>query len=710
MSPARTGTTPPAVRAYPSLRHWLRVGPGRQLTVFTGKVELGQGISTALVQIACDALGVAPEQLVLAAGHTDRTPDEGYTAGSLSVQYGGGALRWACDHAHALFRAQAARGWSVAPDSLQVESGCFRSADSSRVTDYWALAPAIDLDARIDMPPVSARQPAEPYVGRSLQRLDLGAKFAGAAYLQDLVLPGMHHVRMLRGRSEQQLPARWPVAQLEALEGVSQVVQSGRFVALVGPHEGPLVRALAKARKLLGFDHPGDAAPEADAAREAMPLLQRLPSTTRRVHDAGSPGLARRQHTASYSRPYLAHASIGPSCAVADPREGRLRVWSHTQGVYPLRDQIASALGLDARTVEVIHAPGAGCYGHNGADDAAFDAAFVATRTGLPVRVQWMREDEMSASPFGSAGAVQLTAGLDDAGRIARWSMALWSHTHMNRPGWGEGINLRGAWELEPPRPRPAALDLPLPMGGGDRNAVAIYNLPHQEVDYHFVADSPVRVSALRSLGSYVNLYAIECFMDELAELAACDALAFRLRHLSDARARAVLQAAADMAGWMQREGAGTGSGLGIGFGRYKNQAAYCAVAVRVQVEETVRVQKVWVAVDAGAAVNPDGLVNQIEGGVLQSLSWTLKESVTWDETGITSCDWAHYPILGFDEVPDIVVHVLPQPDEPSLGVGEAAAGPAAAAVANAVAHALGLRARHLPLTAERLAQLITAS
>ncbi|RZL88139.1 MAG: xanthine dehydrogenase family protein molybdopterin-binding subunit, partial [Variovorax sp.] len=237
----------------------------------------------------------------------------------------------------------------------------------------------------------------------------------------------------------------------------------------------------------------------------------------------------------------------------------------------------------------------------------------------------------------------------------------------------------------------------------------ALYDVPQQTVDYHFIADSPVRVSALRSLGSYANLYAIECFMDELAELAGCDPVEFRLRHLADARARAVLQAAASMSGWAQRGEGGTGSGMGIGFGRYKNQAAYCAIVAKVDVEEKVRVAKVWIAVDAGAAVNPDGLVNQIEGGMLQSLSWTLKESVTWDDAGVSSCDWAHYPILGFDEIPEIEVHVMPQPDAPSLGVGEAAAGPTAAAVANAVAHALGLRARHLPLTGDRLAQAIAS-
>ena len=703
MSPGET--PPPAIQAHPLLNQWVRVGPGQQLTVFTGKVELGQGIATALVQIACDALGLAPAQVALVAGDTQLSPDEGYTAGSLSVQYGGAAVRWACAHAFALFRAEAARRWNVAPAQVHADAGCFRDAGGGLQTSYWALSDGVSLDVGILAPPPAHRRTETPYAGRSLPRLDFAAKLTGAAYLQDLVIPGMQHARMLRGRHPAQRLKSLPLAQLRALDGVAQVVRCGDFLALVGPHEGALVRALPKARKLLEFTD----APLPHASEDTVSLLQHMPSHAQRVHEEGSPAASRPTHTATYSRPYLAHASIGPSCAVADPRGDVLRVWSHTQGVFPLRGQIARALGRDAGTVEVIHAPGAGCYGHNGADDVAFDAAFIATRTGLPVRVQWMREDEMSVAPFGSASAVRLQAGLDDTGRIERWEMAVWSHTHMNRPGWGEGVNLLGAWALEPPQHPSVPRDMPLPMGGGHRNAIAIYDLPHQQVDHHFIAESPVRVSALRSLGSYANLFAIECFMDELAALRDEDPVAFRLRHLSDPRAREVLQAVADMAGWSQRTEAGSGSGLGIALGRYKNHAAYCAVVTQVSVEEKIRVEKAWVAVDAGAAINPDGLVNQIEGGLIQSLSWTLKESVTWDATGITSCDWDHYPILGFDEIPELAVHVIDRPHEPSLGVGEAAAGPAAASVANAVAHALGLRARDLPLTAERLAALISA-
>jgi CO/xanthine dehydrogenase Mo-binding subunit len=523
--------------------------------------------------------------------------------------------------------------------------------------------------------------------------------------VHDIVVDGMLHARVLRGTHPGQVLLDVPEQALRELKGVTHVVRSGNFLALLGPREGPLVRAAAKARRLV--------------RRCALPLplpgnvpafLRSLVAQTQVAHRDGQSGAEVQALRATYSRPYVAHASIGPACAVADPREGVLRVWTHSQGVYPLRNEIARAMRRAPGEVIVTHAPGAGCYGHNGADDVAFDAALIATLAGQPVRVQWMREDDLGAAPFGPASAVQLSAGLDSTGRISRWEMEVWSHTHMARPGWGDGVQLLGAWEMDPPASAPPARDLPLPAGGGLRNAVALYDLPHQEVRHHFIARAPMRVSALRSLGSYCNLYAIESFMDELADLAGRDPLEFRLRHLSDPRAGSVLERVAAMAGWPGRAAPGSGEGLGLALGRYKNQAAWCAVAAHVSVEERVRVREAWVAVDAGALVNPDGVANQIEGGVMQSLSWTLHEEVHWDTGGITSVDWEHYPIATFADAPPIHVHLMNRPNEPSLGVGEAAAGPTAAAIANAVAHALGLRARDIPLTRERIAAAIDGS
>jgi CO/xanthine dehydrogenase Mo-binding subunit len=483
------------------------------------------------------------------------------------------------------------------------------------------------------------------------------------------------------------------------------VVRAGSFVAVVAEREEHALNALEIAAKAAVWES-GSALPPSE---EIETLLPRMPHSTSVVFAKGSATPAARRFEATYSRPYLAHASIGPSCALASFEEGKLTVWSHSQGTHMLRSQIAKALGMAESEVQVMHRDGAGCYGHNGADDAALDAAVVARACGRPVLLQWTREQELAWSPYGSAMAMKLSAGVDESGRVTDWRHELWSHTHVNRPGWAGGINLLAAREMDPAAPVPPAKDMPLPAGGGDRNAVPLYDFARQEVVYHFIAEMPLRVSALRSLGAYANVFAIESMLDEIAAGVGADPVEFRLRHLADPRARAVIEAAAEAAGWAP--GASDGArGRGIGFGRYKNLSAYCAVVAEIEVADKIRLVRMVAAVDAGNVINPDGLVNQIEGGILQAASWTLKEAVRWDEEAVRSRSWEDYPILRFDEVPRIEVVLLDQPAQPSLGAGECAAGPTAAALANALAHALGVRARHLPLTPERLARIAMTS
>jgi CO/xanthine dehydrogenase Mo-binding subunit len=384
-------------------------------------------------------------------------------------------------------------------------------------------------------------------------------------------------------------------------------------------------------------------------------------------------------------------------------------VWTHSQGVYPLRDAIAEMLRVTKARVRCIHMEGSGCYGHNGADDAGADAALLAVAfRGRPVRVQHMREQEHAWEPYGSAMVSSARARLDGNGKIAAWQYEVWSGPHNTRPG--AAGNLAPARHLqapfEPPVPRP----IPQPTGGGDRNAIPYYRIENARVVHHFLPSAPLRVSALRALGAYHNVFAIESFMDELALAARIDPLEFRLRHLEDARAHDVIRTAAERFGWTawrkQR-----GRGRGMAFARYKNLAAYAAIACEVEVEREsgrVRLVRAVAAVDSGEAVNPDGIRNQIEGGIIQSMSWTLCESVTFDSTRITSVDWGTYPILRMPGVPDSVeVHVISRPGFPFLGTGEAAQGPAAAAIANAVADATGARIRELPLTARRVKQAI---
>jgi nicotinate dehydrogenase subunit B len=400
-----------------------------------------------------------------------------------------------------------------------------------------------------------------------------------------------------------------------------------------------------------------------------------------------------------YTRPYLAHASIAPSCAMAQWSGERVRVWTHSQGVYLLRADLALVLKLPIENITVGHMEGAGCYGHNAADDVALDAVLLAkAASGRPVRVQWSRTDEMSHAPFGAAMAIELEADLDARGEIVGWRHNIWSNGHTARPGRAAQPALLAATELANPFPRYIATNPPAANGGGaDRNSIPLYDFPSWQIECHRLLTMPVRTSALRTLGAQGNVFAIESFIDELAAERGEDPVAFRLRHLEDPRAQDVIRSVAKRANWKPDKRAGIG--YGVGFARYKNTGAYCAVIAEVEGDENISVKRLTIAVDVGEAINPDGVVNQIEGGAIQATSWVLKERVRFDRQRITSNTWTEYPILRFSEVPRVEVELIVRPDSDPLGAGEAAHGPVTAAIANAAFDALGLRVRNLPIT-----------
>jgi len=381
----------------------------------------------------------------------------------------------------------------------------------------------------------------------------------------------------------------------------------------------------------------------------------------------------------------------------------RVRVWSHSQGVYFLRSDLALVFKLPVENITVEHMEGAGCYGHNGADDVALDAVLLARAAGgRPVRVQWSRQDEMSHAPFGAAMAIEIEADLDAAGEIVDWRHSIWGNGHTARPGRAAKPALLAATELASPFPRTISTNPPQANGGGaDRNAIPLYDFPSWKIESHRLLTMPIRTSALRTLGAQGNVFAIECFLDELAALRGEDPVAFRLRHLRDVRAQDVIRAAARRARWKPDQQ--IGRGFGLGFARYKNTGAYCAVVAEIEGAEDIRVKRLTIAVDVGEAINPDGVINQIEGGAIQATSWVLKERVRFDSQRITSNTWTTYPILRFSEVPEVQVEIIPRPELEPVGAGEAAHGPVAAAIANAVFDALEVRVRDLPITRDSL-------
>lgn len=693
---------PGSLRVNPRLSQWLRFHPGGYLEVFSGKVEIGQGILTALAQIVAGELDVTLAQVRMVPASTARSPDEAVTSGSLSVQESGTALRHACAEARAIFLGLAAARLDAPIASLSVVAGRIGAAGAGE-TSYWDLAAdgLLDREATGTVAPRPAH--AHGIVGAAIERLDLPAKvFGGACFIHDLELPRMLHGRMLRAPSSGAILLELDEAPVRALRGVVDIVRDGAFIGVLAETEHA---AEAAARKLGASAkwQENEALPDEGALRE---WLKSQPAETHVVDSRVStaePSIARTVK-ASYSRPYLAHASMAPSCALAQVQGSVLHVWTHSQGIFNLRKDLAMAFARPAEEVVVEHVQGAGCYGHNGADDVAFDAARLARAAGeRPVRVQWSRADELAWSPFGAAMVVDIEADLDRTGAITGWRHSVWSNGHTSRPGRAKSPALLGAWHLAKPFERLAAINPPLAGGGGaERNAVPLYDFPAWEIVNHRILAMPLRTSALRSLGAHANVFAIECFIDELAVAAGIDPLAFRMRYLRDARARAVIEKAAHDAGWgdwSKREG----FGHGIAFARYKNTGAYCAVVAEIEAAAEIRVHRLVIAVDVGMVVNPDGVANQIEGGAVQATSWTLKEAVRFDRARVTSDSWETYPILRCSEAPAVEVAIVSRPDCPAMGAGEAAQGPAAAALGNALFDALEVRVRDLPLTAARI-------
>jgi nicotinate dehydrogenase subunit B len=682
---------------------WIRIGSDGKVTLKTGKVELGQGILTAFAQLCADELDVELSRVEVLSGNTVLCPNQGATAGSMSMPEGGKAVRAAAAEVRSILVSMASEHLRVPVSKLRAQDGTLTDPSSGRSITYWSLMGGKELKREatgsVAPKPASARR----YSGRSIPRRDLPPKITGEAiFVHDLRPASLVHGRVVRAPSHGATLVEVEASAVERMPGVVKVLRDGNFLAVVAAKEWQAVRAAASLARTARWKEQASLPVDPYAWLLAQPT-QDLP-----IHNIALPAGAPPVRTleASYRRPYQMHGAMGPSCAVAEWNGDVLTVHTHSQTVFETTEAIAKMLGLPKEKVRGQHMNGSGCYGHNGADDAAADAALLARALpGRAVRVHWSREDEHACEPYGSAMVTRVRAGVDARGDVLEWDYELWSTSHGTRPG-GEPGNLLAGRSLAAP------FAMPVPKNGGppnyaaDRNAIPLYAFPGQKVTTHFVTEMPLRVSSHRSLGAYANVFAIESFMDELAHAAHVDPIEFRLRQLRDERAKAVILNAAERFGWSSYSKVPQ-RGRGVGFARYKNSATYCAVCLEVRVDpqsHAVQVVRAVLAADSGEVVNPDGLTNQLEGGLIQSLSWSLKEAVRYDSRRILSRDWSTYPILTFSEVPPVEVVLIDRPGEPFLGAGEASQGPTAAALANALFDATGTRVRELPLTPERLA------
>jgi CO/xanthine dehydrogenase Mo-binding subunit len=694
---AQTGTPRERLGQFASIDAWLSIGRDGGVTVFCGKVELGTGVETALAQIVADELDVPLARLGMVLGDTARTPDQGLTVGSKTIQHGGPALRRAAASARQTLLELAAAKLGVPVARLAVRDGVVSDrSDSSKKVAYGELIGGRRFSRDVNRDTRVKTTDQYRLVGTPVRRVDIPAKVAGThVYVQNVRVPGMLHGRVVRPPVVGATLDAVDEASIRTIPG-ARVIVKGSFVGVVAEREEHAVRA---ARALRATWKEGAGLPEVADLHETIQAATTVDRVIVRKGDVDAmlvDGVHVRQ--ATYRTPFQMHGSIGPSCAVADVKAGEATVWSATQGAWGLRGAIAQLLGMPASGVRVIWVEGSGCYGHNGADDAAADAALLSQAVGRPVRVQWMRHDEHGWEPKGPAMVMAVRAGLGPGGMIVGWDYTVVTPTHSTRPGGEAGNVLAG--QLVGLRPKAG-------FTGGERNANHTYVFPHDRVTVRWQPTSLLRGSALRGLGAPQNTYANESFMDELAAEAGADPVEFRLRHLTDPRAIAVIQAVAKLARWQARPSPAAGAeasalarGRGVGYAQYENEHAYVAVVVEVEVARAtggVRVTRAWVAHDCGLVINPDGLRNQIEGNVIQTISRALKEEVAFDRRGVTSLDWVSYPILRFSEVPEsIEITLLSRPDQP-------AACPVPAAIANAIFDATGARVRTMPFTPARV-------
>jgi CO/xanthine dehydrogenase Mo-binding subunit len=682
---------------------FLAVHSDGSVTLYTSHVDVGVGLRIAMRQMVAEELGIPVERIAMVEGDTALTPDHGGTGGSTGIPRGAVDVRQAAATARQVFLKLGSEQLKRPAAELTIIDGQVRPLTGGEGVDIGKLIGGRRLALKVD-PKAPLQDPTRySLVGKPLLRPDVPEKCTGKhVYVQDHSIPGMLHGRVIRPPA---IGAKLQSVDESSIRGIPdvRVVRIENFLGVVAPDEWAAVRA-ARELKATWSDWqglPGNDGLERFIREGAVERDQDLVS---RGDPAGALSTAAKQFSSTYEWPLQSHASLGPSCAVADVRADGATVWTSTQGTHGLRANLSKIFSIPQDKLRVIYLDGSGSYGGNGNDDAAADAVLLSKAVGKPVRVQWMRHDEHGWDPKGPAQLLDLRGGIDADGRIVAWETEMWlpTTTPGNRPILG--VDAAGLTQAHG-------------QGAGQisQNGDPPYATPNVRVTVHWTKDTPLRISNLRAPGKIANSFAVESFTDELASAAAIDPIAFRLRGLTDPRAIEVIKRAADMIGWQARPSPSPGAttaqgnlltGRGFSYVRYKQAENYIAMAMEVTVDRTsgkINVHRVTCAHDCGLVINPDSLRNQIEGSIVQTLSRALHEEVKFDRSRVTSVDWASYPILTFPEMPAIEVALIDRPTLPPLGAGEASTAPVAAALGNAVFDATGLRLRAVPFTPVRV-------
>lgn len=701
ISPADAQTGPATKTVSPDeVDGFISIDRKGAVTLYSGKVDLGTGVRTAMTQIVAEELDVPLGAVSVIEGDTGLTPDQGTSSGSNSIQFGGVQIRLAAATARQALLQQAASALKVDGSDLSVNDGVVTSKSTGKSIKYGDLIGDKAFALKVDKA-VTTKKPADfKIVGKSVARLDIPAKvMATFTYMQDFTLPGMLHGRVVRPPGIGSTLTSIDEKSVSDIPGFVKVVRVGNFVGVVAESEWGAIKAAEQLKtEWTKWEGLPDQNKLWDHVRNTKVVKADITSNVGDAATALGQGVKRLK--ATYDFAIHTHGSIGPSCAVVDIKEGQLTCWTASQATHNLRKQLAAMLTMPAENIRCIYIDGSGCYGRNGHEDAAADAALMARDVGRPVRVQWMRADEHGWDPKGPPTLVDLEAALDASGNIVAWSSAFF-----HPQGVSGTVELVGADLAALPHENYLA------PGGVTGNSALGYTLPNVRTVAHRLETTPFKPSWIRTPGRLQNTFANESFFDELASAAGVDPLEYRLRYLRDPRGIELLERLAKLAKWEKSapRPAAQGdivTGRGMSYVKYELVRTYVGAVADVEVNKAtgdIKVKRFYVVQDCGQIINPDGIRNQLEGNMVQTLSRTLKEQVTFDRSQVTSLDWGSYPILTFPEVPEVVIDLIDRPNEKPWGAGEPSASVVPSAVSNAVFDAVGARLRSVPFLPDKV-------
>ena len=702
----------PSIKLYRKISNWFNFDKNNVLQVYSGKIDIGQHISSTLALISSKITGINYDQVEIIKLNTDISPNEGKTASSLSVPDSGSAIKAASFTLRKSFLKYSLQTLKVDVDEIVFDNGIIKDINSNRSVSYWDFANTKEFDELI-IPEEFDENEIKEFNYKNNQKIEtktihdiVSGKYS---YVHDLKFPKMLHARIIRPPNYYSKFVKI-INEIEdkLIELDIKLIVKGSFLAILSPDEFLVVKYLEIIKQNIVWEELRDLSNNniykslkendrdtllvksgGQAFYEAIPIIKDF-------KDKSCTTL-----TSEYKKGYLMHGPIGPSAACSIFSNNKFIIYSHSQALYDLKLSCSEYFGVNPENVTLKFIPGSGCYGHNGADDVAFEAGLLSKEfPDTHVLLKWTRQDEHCWEPYGSASLNKLTGVINDKGKIIYWSNEVFSDTYMTRPSNTELDNfisynlVNNHFIKRKSTPKTNA------HMGIHRNLDPLYDFGETRLIKNLVHDLPLRTSALRTLGAFSNVVALECFINEIAKTKNIDPFEIRINHLSDERAIGVIKNLRDQ---MTKEIQKEGLHRGIGFSRYKNSAAFCAVGVELKVNDDLEIKLInaWISVDAGEVAYEDGIKAQVEGGFIQAASWSLYEEVKFDTKEIISIDWDTYQIIGFDNIPNIKTDVLDKEGLPYLGVGEVVAGPTGAAISNAISDALGQTIKTMPFTKE---------